>query len=49
MKELNELTQSIHRASLVKRMLQGAVIALTLISMFLLSAANQILPGQSYG
>jgi hypothetical protein len=32
------LTQSIHRASMSKRMLQGALIALILIAVFLLSA-----------
>jgi hypothetical protein len=32
------LTQSIHRASMSKRMLQGALIALILIAVFLLTA-----------
>lgn len=41
MTQQNNVTQQpIHSASLVKRMLQGAGIALTLITLFLLSAAE---------
>lgn len=36
----NATTQPVHRASLAKRMLQGAAIGLILISLFLLSAGE---------
>jgi hypothetical protein len=50
MTQQNNVTQQpIHSASLVKRMLQGAGIALTLITLFLLSAEKLTLADQSYG